>query len=810
MKPPTSARPSQPALQAPPFAGWWATLVYAVSTLALAYPALTGGFLVNPRSDQFIGGYPVREFAAASLKAGHGIPQWNPYLFGGLPYIAAMHGDIFYPTFLLRALLPTDVALTWSFIIHLFLAGCFTYLFLRGWGVGFYGALVGGLAYMLSGPIASYASPGHDGKLYVSALLPLVLWLLVRGMRDGRNWAWGALAIVIGLTVLSPHPQLLQYLLLTSGAFALYLAFATPEGATALPRAVAVRRLAYALGAVLLGALIGAIQYLPVLEYVPWSPRAGGRGYEFATQYSLPLEELVNTIVPQFSGLLQHYWGRNGIHLHSEYVSGGVFLVALAGMLGGGGRSFRRFWLGVLVVSLLWALGSSTPFYHLVYAIVPGSKFFRAPSTMMYVTMFAVAVFAALGTERILARRTGTAYSIGWLIAAAGIALLGTSGVLTNVAHVLVASFDSTGQRDALVSANGPALVFGALRSALFMAIMAGIVWAWLRERISARAVAWTIAGIIALDLWTIERQYWMFSPPASQLYAPDAAIDSMRHAAQPGRVLAAPLGPEPTDHDPFFYGDGLMVHGVRNLMGYHGNELGRYQTLLQGYSGPVILSPQLWRHENLQYLYTTLPDSLMSVFQTQLHLTAPLTKVVGPVRNAAGTIVYLYRLPGDNPAAWVVPGMVRGTDEQAIATVLDAGFSATRAAIVDTSVAVQTVDPTKLPAPTNIPVSIERYDAGRISMKLASASAAGSALVVSENYYPGWSAQVDGKAAPVVRADYNLIAIALPAGAREIELRFDDPAYRKGMRVTFIAAAFAVLVLVGGLFTSRGERRPA
>ena len=55
----------------------------------------------------------------------------------------------------------------------------------------------------------------------MSALLPLALWLLVRGIRDGRHWAWGALAITVGLAVLSPHPQLLQYMLLTSGAFAL-------------------------------------------------------------------------------------------------------------------------------------------------------------------------------------------------------------------------------------------------------------------------------------------------------------------------------------------------------------------------------------------------------------------------------------------------------------------------------------------------------------------------------------------------------------------------------------------------------------
>src|SRR5215216_3174138 len=143
---------------APRFATAWASLVYGVSTMLLAYPALGGNFLVNILSDQYKIGYAFREYAAASLRTGHGFPKWNPFLFGGVPYIAAMHGDIFYPTFLLRALLPTDVALTWSFIIHLFLAGCFTYLFLRAWGVGFYGALVGGLVYMMSGPIASYAS----------------------------------------------------------------------------------------------------------------------------------------------------------------------------------------------------------------------------------------------------------------------------------------------------------------------------------------------------------------------------------------------------------------------------------------------------------------------------------------------------------------------------------------------------------------------------------------------------------------------------------------------------------------------------
>ena len=806
MKSSAAAKAAHPSLEDPRHAGLWAALVYALSTFALAYPALAGGFLVNPRSDQFIGGFPVREFAAASLKAGHGIPQWNPYLFGGLPYIAAMHGDIFYPTFLLRALFPTDVALTWSFIIHLFLAGCFTYLFLRGWGVRFYGALVGGLAYMLSGPIASYASPGHDGKLYVSALLPLVLWFLLRAIRDGRAWAWGGMAISVGLAVLSPHPQLLQYLLLASGSFALYLAFSAREDGTVLPRPVAIRRLAYALGAVLLGGVIGAVQYMPVREYVPYSPRAGGKGYEFASSYSLPLEELLNTIVPQFSGMLDHYWGRNGIHLHSEYIGGIVLMLAVAGLIGGKWSSFRKFWLGVFIVSLLWALGSSTPFYHLVYAIVPGAKYFRAPSTMMYVTMFSVAVFVALGTERVLAREMGKRYAIGWLIAAGVVAILGTSGALTNVARVVASSFDQTGRRDTMVSSNGPDLVFGALRSALFIALGAGLLWAWTRERVSARVVAWSVAALMALDLWTIERHYWMFSPRAAQLYATDPAIEAMKAAPQPGRVVALDFLEVVPSSDPFFYGDGLMVHGIRNATGYHGNEIGRYQSLVTQF----LLAPPFWRHENVQYLYTTIPDSLIGQLQAQLKIDGAFTKLVGPVRNAAGSMVYLYRLPGDNPAAWVANGIVLGTDAQAQATILEPGFSPTRAAIVDSSAHVQTVDPAKLVAAPPTPVTVSRYDAGAISVKLASPASAGSALIVSENYFPGWTASVGGKPAQVVRADFNLIGVILPAGANAVDLTFADPAYRSGRLVTFIALAIALLLLIGGAVTQRRSTHTA
>lgn len=812
-----TVRAAQAAPATPRFATAWASLVYAVSTMLLAYPALAGQFLINVRSDQYKAGYAFREFAASWLRSGHGFPQWNPYLLGGLPYVAAMHGDIFYPTFLLRMVMPTDHAMTWEFIIHLFLAGLFTYLFLRSWSVSFFGALIGGLAYMLSGPIAAYASPGHDGKLFVSALLPLVLLLLVRGIRDGRGWAWGALAVTIGLAVLSPHPQLVQYLLVVSGAFALYLAFAD-GGAGPLDRRVAIRRLGFALGAVIIGALIGAVQFLPVREYVPWSPRVGGRGYDFATSFSMPLEELINTLIPQFSGILELYWGRNGIHFHSEYAGAAVIVLATAAAgatLRPNVKGFRRFWTITLVLSVLWALGGSTPFYRLIYAIVPGTRYFRAPSTMMFASMFSAAVLAGLGAERVLARRVTPRFAVVWAGIAVVLAVLGVSGAFTNMAHVIAAGFPPELQSDERIAANLNAVVFGTLRSVVVLLVVAGLCWAVATERLAVRAAAVSFVAVVALDLWSIERLYWIFSPPASVLYASDPAIDYVRRAKEPGRVITLELLPG-SFGDPAFHGDGLMSHDIRTLLGYHGNELGRFELLMSkpapdaAYPLESQLDPVIWRHENAQYLYTTLPDSLMPTLQSQAHLEGTFTKLVGPVINAAGSTVYLYKLPGDNPASWLATSMVKAPDDQALATVRDARFDPTRAAIVDPDAsAITTTQLQAMPAAPTQRTTVTRYEPGAIDVGLDQPAASGQALIVSENFYPGWQATVDGKPAPVARMDYNLIGVAMPAGGRSVRLRFVDLAYRQGKLVTLFAFAVAVILWIAGVVIDR-RRRPA
>ena len=110
---------------APRFATLWASIVYLLSAMTLAWPCVEQGqFLVGPHSDQYIAGYAFREFAARTRFGKLApFPLWNPYQFGGMPYVAAMHGDIFYPTFLLRMLMRTDIAMTWGFILHVIPSG---------------------------------------------------------------------------------------------------------------------------------------------------------------------------------------------------------------------------------------------------------------------------------------------------------------------------------------------------------------------------------------------------------------------------------------------------------------------------------------------------------------------------------------------------------------------------------------------------------------------------------------------------------------------------------------------------------------
>src|SRR6187401_1562653 len=80
-----------------PRPGWLiAGGIFVAAALTLCWPMLAGQ-LING-SDYYLAGWGFRHFGAEYWRQHHAIPLWNPYIFGGLPYVGAAHGDVFYPT----------------------------------------------------------------------------------------------------------------------------------------------------------------------------------------------------------------------------------------------------------------------------------------------------------------------------------------------------------------------------------------------------------------------------------------------------------------------------------------------------------------------------------------------------------------------------------------------------------------------------------------------------------------------------------------------------------------------------------------
>jgi hypothetical protein len=762
LAPQASFEPRRPALLA--------AAIFVLAAGTLCWPMLTGRFLVG--DDQYIAGYGFRLFGAEMFRATGSIPEWNPYLFGGMPYIAAMHGDIFYPTAWLRWVLPVDTAMNLGFALHIVLAGITMYALARALGTSWTGALVAGLGYELTGIVASLVRPGHDGKLFVSALAPLALLALLRGIRDRRLEGFALLALTVGLCMVSPQYQMAYYVLVAAALWTLYLVFLDPER----PRN---RRwpipLALAMGAVVLGLAIAAIQILPFLAYIPYSPRAAGGpsgGWEYATGFSMPPIEIMTTVLPQFNGVLENYWGTNFFKSHTEYLGPVVVILAILGI---GDRSRRRLVQALAVIAVLFlliAFGGHTPFYRLWYELMPMMKKVRAPGMAFFLVALPTALCAGFGVDRLLRREVSLRALAVPLGVLSGVALLGVIGVLQSIASGLASE-----QQMEKVVANAGALQLGALRLLLFVGLCGAALWLVRGGRLVGWRAAAVLAVITVADLWSIDRLFFQFQPPAAELYRDDAITSRLRAEPKPFRVLDVGV----------YQGSYLMAHDIQSMLGYHGFEVRFYDELLGGkgewrFAG----SPNL--HDLLAVRYILLPEA---------QAVPGFHQVVGPVATTPGRPAILLERDTLPRYARVVAGAAKLPEAQLAPTVIDPRFPLNSVALYSDTTSV-TPEPLngQVPAASNVRATVAEWAPGRMRIRLDGAAAKPSYLLIGETWFPDWHAEVDGKPAPVLRADDALLSVVLPPGARQVALRFHSARYDRGRLVTLVA-----LLLTGVLF---------
>ena len=759
-----------------------ATAVFIAAGLTLFWPILTGQFMAGPSSDMYFSGYGFRLFGAEYFRQYGAIPQWNPYLFGGLPYIGAMHGDIFYPTAWLRWILPVDTAINLGFAFHIVLAGCTMYALLRALGVGWGGALAGGLSWELSGIVTGLVNSGHDGKLFVSSLTPLLFLAILRSVRDRRLSGYGVLALTVGLC-LHGHPQLAYYAVLAAAIWGLWLLFLAPE------RPPAKQRLGIAAAsaaAVALGFGLYAIQLLPFLEYIPYSPRGEGgpsTGWEYVTAFAMPPDELMSMVLPEFNGIQQAYWGSNPLKYHTEYV--GLFPLALA-VLGIGSRERRRMVLVLGVIGLLFLLisfGAHTPFFRLVYEVMPMMKKARAVGMAYFLVAFSIAVYAGFGAERLLRGEITFRRALVPIAVLGTIAVLGVIGVLQPVAEALAIP-----ERMNEVVANADAVRQGGLRLLALTALALGLTWAITTGQLRAAAAVACVAAVIVIDLWSIERKFVNFQPSVAVTYRDDELTMALRKFPMPQRVLDANV----------YQGSWLMAHGIPTLLGYHGNQIRFADQLLGGKNqgfpnagSPVILNLYAVQH-------VIFPQSLEGQGWKQ---------ALGPVPTASGLPGFLFQSELNPSWARVLPSAAKIPEEQIISTLLDPRFPTDRIVLFsDTATVNPPAIGDSVPQPAPITATVSSWQPGKMAITLSGETTQPTWLVVSENWYPDWHASVDGKPVPVHRGQFALITVELPPGAKAVTLEFSSRAYARGKGITFASLAGVAALLV--LSAVRSRRR--
>jgi len=775
----------------------------------LSLPLWTGRFLAGPYSDQYHSGYAFRDWLAQEWKRTGAIPLWNPELFGGLPFVGAMHGDIFYPTAWLRLVLPTGFAMGLGFVVHYVLAGLFVYLLLRLLRTSWAGAVAGGAAYQLSGVIGSYVQPGHDGKLFVTTLLPLALIGLVLGMRDRRPAGYGLVALSVGLALLSPHAQMTYYLLVAAGIFALYLTFGETD---ARPLAGRLAGLGFALLAVAVGFGIGMIQILPFMAYLPFSPRADTYyGFEGATSYAIPWTHVPEFFLAGFTGTTQDgtYWATNPLKLHSEYF--GLTAVALA-VVGVADRARRRLvlWLGgVAFLFLLICLGAGTPFYRIWWQVMPFMQKVRAPGMALYVVALVVALFAGFGVHRIErgeARRWGTA----WLVAGAIVVLLAAVGAVGGLAESLARGIELEQGRavtDAAGAAQG-AIRTGALLSGLALIALGALAWAAHRGRVPAIGLALALPLLVSADLWQNARAFWDYTEdPRTGLYGGDAITETLRTRTGPSRVLdLSDTGVE------VYPGASLMAYRIPQLLGHHGNQLHHFNELLGGKNQwrYLLSSRRLWDLYAVEFVLLPSGTDLGTQLPAYANLGADFDTAMAGVPTARGRPADLLVRRTPMPYARLVPAAIKLPDDRAVPTVADprSGLPFDRLVLLDTAAALVPAPVDSLPPPLDARVEVEAWEPGAMRLRVEPAAPDAGYVLVAENFYPDWHAMVDGHETTVLRGDASLLAVPVSRGARDVTLRFRSADYERGRAITWVSLLIVAAVFAAPLATRRLRAR--
>jgi len=717
---------------------------------------------------------PWQQMAAEMWCSGH-LPLWNPLLGCGAPLAANYQTGAFYPLYGLALLLPAEVALGWSTVLHLALAGLGMAAWARAAGLDRFPSLLAGLALQGSGFLVARA--GLFPSIAVTfPWIPIWLWRAERFARS-RSWRdvlW--LGATLGLGLLAGHAQTAFYGLLLLLAYLTFRTLRQCWEAEGEPRRFQPATLRVVV-AFLIGLGLAAVQLLPTAELFHLSQRAGGVERELGLTYSLWPWRLLNLLLPNLFGSPagSGYWGYGNYWEDAAYVGLVPLLLALEALFSLRRRGERRgaiaFWALVVLVSLSLALGRNNPLFLWLFDHVPTVDWFQAPARWLALTTVGLAALAGIGAQQ---WRRGRADR--WR---GGLGLVfGLAAVLGGLAA------------PHLVPGLRPSFAMATIRLGLTLAAAGGLV-------LLRRGQPWwqpAMAGLVLLDLLVFG---WGLVPSVDRaLYAGRSRVGVSLTTGPAVSRIFWPAGEQPEP------GYELKFRRFFRFDRFGPRDLAFWRPLRETLLPNLGMLDGVASANNFEPLLLGHYAAVAGV----AHQMPRAAEALGATHLVTATLdaePHVTPLPGAPGRAWVVYRARALPLERTLVALTDLAFDPAAEVLLPpgTAPAVTAAGPgeaalTLQDGPNRVTIRAVLDRAG--------------VLVLADSWAPGWEATVDGRTAPLLRANYAFRAVYLPAGEHEVRMTYRPWTARVGGAISLLSAAGLALGLLVSGRPARWWRREA
>ena len=781
-------------------------------------PVLEGKKIQQSDITQFIGSSKeIVDFR----KENNEEPYWTNATFGGMPsYVVSTY----YPNDFIKKI---DAVLRFlprpADYLFLYFLGFFILLIVLkvDWKLAIFGAIGFGLSTYL----IIILGVGHNAKAHAIAYMPMVLAGILLVFQRKYLLGFIVTALAMALEIAASHIQMTYYLLflvLIFGIVQLIEAVKNKE----IPHFL--KSVGILVVAVILAVGVNATSLLATQEYAKHSTRSKseltinpdgspkeistGLSKDYITEYSYGKSETFNLFIPRFKGgtsrevvenselrsFLQEsvnkgldpndanyvlqissmYWGDQPIVAAPAYIGAlFIFLFVLALFLVKG--KLKNWLLAATIFSILMSWGKNLEFLtNFFIDYVPMYNKFRAVSSIQVIAEITIPLLGILGLKEILNKEISTQIKLNALkwaaIIVGGLALVFTVGGtgLFSFETPMDIQIDEqlAGYLDAIV-ADRKALFFGdSLRSFLLVAIFAGVIYAFLKEKVKSVVLIICFGALVIFDLGNVAKRY-----------VNDDAFTSARNVDKPYKASA-------TDNeilkDKSYYrvadltknvmADGSTSYFHKSIGGYHAAKPRRYQELydFQIAKGNM----EVFNMLNTRYIVIANEKGEKSV------------EINGSANGNVWLVNNLKVVETANAEMKAMDSLKTKNEAVINAKNISNGFT------------------TNYPMDAEASISLKSYKANELVYE--SSSNLNQFAVFSEIYYKeGWNAYVDGRLTPHYNVNYVLRGMEIPKGKHTIEFKFEPTVIKKGNTITLVSYFLLLLIPLGWFFIEKKKR---